>query len=153
MRRFANLAELATCQGSELGVGEWFLIDQPRVDDFARVAGDDLWIHVDTERARLELPQGATIVHGFLMLSMMTALAKQLWSVDSLRDGALYGLDRVRFPSSVATGSSVRLCLAVESAEFTDKGLKITFENVIEVSGSSRPAVVARSTSVLREAA
>lgn len=153
MRRFATLAELATRAGQEIGVGDWLVIDQERVDGFARSGGDDLWIHVDTKRAGTELPGGRTIVHGFLLLALVTHLSSRIWSVASLTGGVLYGVDSVRFPASVATGSAVRLRQSVESAMFTEKGLRISFANIIEAEGLARPAMVARTTSVLTEQA
>jgi acyl dehydratase len=151
VRGFATLSELADCAGQEIGVSDWLVIDQERVDGFARSGGDDLWIHIDTERARTELPGGRTIVHGFLLLALVTHLSGRIWSVASLTGGLLYGVDNVRFPASVATGSAVRLRQSIESAGFTEKGLRVTFNNVIEAEGLARPAAVARTTSILME--
>jgi acyl dehydratase len=151
MKCFATLSELAACAGQEIGVSDRLVIDQERVDGFARSGGDNLWIHVDTERARTELPGGRTIIHGFLLLSLVTHLSGRIWSVASLTGGLLYGVDNVRFPASVATGSAVRLRQSIESAGFTEKGLRITFNNVIEAEGLTRPGAVARTTSILME--
>jgi acyl dehydratase len=153
MRCFATLSELAACTGQEIGSSDWLVIDQARVDGFARAGGDDHWIHLDAERARAELPGGHTIVHGFLLLALVTHLSGRIWAVASLTGGLLYGLDKVRFPASLATGSAVRLRQSLESAEFTEKGLRVMFNNIIEAEGLERPVVIARTINVLMERA
>ena len=47
--------------GREIHVGPWLQIDQQRIDDFARVTGDQQWIHIDPQRAAKESPYGTTI--------------------------------------------------------------------------------------------
>ena len=152
MIEFADLDALAGRAGHELGTSSWRLIDQPMVDAFARLAGDRLWIHCDVERARDELPGGQTIVHGFLLLSMITALAHDIWHVRTLSGGVLYGLGKVRFPRSLPTGSRIRLRLQLAQAERHPQGWRMTFNNIIEDDTSDRPVCVAESVSVLQEA-
>jgi len=65
--------ELTSRIGEPLGVSDWFLVDQARVDDFADVTLDHQFLHVDVERARAT-PFGGTIAHGFLTLSLLVHL-------------------------------------------------------------------------------
>jgi len=65
-----------TLAGREIHVGPWLQIDQQRIDDFARVTGDQQWIHIDPQRAAKESPYGTTIAHGFLTLSLLPYLSQ-----------------------------------------------------------------------------
>lgn len=152
MIEFATLAALGARAGQELGTSDWRPIDQPMVDDFARLGGDTLWIHCDIERARRELPGGRTIVHGYLLLAMTTALAHDIWRVASLRGGVLYGLERVRFPRSLPTGSRVRLRQSLRSAEQRPDGWRLAFTNTVEDDTGGRPVCVSEAISILQEA-
>ena len=58
----------------EVGVSDWIVIDQQMINQFAEATGDHQWIHVDEERAARELPNGKTIAHGYLTLSLIPAL-------------------------------------------------------------------------------
>src|SRR5262249_48590265 len=62
------------CVGRELGTSTWAVVDQARIDQFAACTGDHQWIHVDVERARREGPFGGPIAHGYLTLSLVTAM-------------------------------------------------------------------------------
>ena len=75
MKTFANLAELAACVGQDVAATEWVTITQQQVNQFAEATGDHQWIHVDVERAKAEMPDGKTIAHGFLTLSLVPRLS------------------------------------------------------------------------------
>ena len=83
--------------GKKLGTSGWFTIEQHHIDDFARVTGDDFWIHVDVERARREMPQGKTIAHGLFTLSLVPRLQREIFRVERRGKGLNYGSDRVRY--------------------------------------------------------
>ena len=104
----------------EVATSDWLVVTQDRIDAFADATGDHQWIHVDTERARTETPFGATIAHGFLTLSLLSALMRDAVTVDGPRMTLNYGLNRVRFVSPVPSGSRVRARIALGSTE--DKG-------------------------------
>ncbi|NBR03890.1 MAG: MaoC family dehydratase [Alphaproteobacteria bacterium] len=101
--------------GQELGVSDWFEIDQARIDAFAKVTDDNQWIHVDTERAAREMPDGKTIAHGFLVLSLLPGLSREFFDIDNLARTINYGLNKVRFTSMVPVGSRVRLRQTLKS--------------------------------------
>ena len=52
------MANLKEHVGSELGVSDWNLVDQARINRFAECTGDHQWIHVDPERAKRESRTG-----------------------------------------------------------------------------------------------
>ncbi|WP_134037828.1 MaoC/PaaZ C-terminal domain-containing protein [Streptomyces bluensis] len=88
-----------------LGTSEDHRIDQDRVDAFARVTGDDQWIHVDPERAG---PVGGTIAHGHLLLSLIPVMSTEAFTVTDALRTVNHSLDGVRFRAPVPTGGVVR---------------------------------------------
>ena len=91
---------LKALQGRRIGPTEWREVTQRDIDDFARLSGDDQWIHVDVERAKKESPFGTTIAHGNLTLSMIDGLRRDLISSTGFKLGVNYGWNRVRFPGT-----------------------------------------------------
>lgn len=135
--------------GKELGVSEWLTIDQDRLNLFAEATGDHQWIHVDVERASKEMPDGKTIAHGFLTLSLIPVLSSEIYSIKNKSRGINYGLNKVRFTGMVPVGSRVRLrqsCKQVEDVE--PEGVRVYWENTVEIEGQERPACVAESISI-----
>ncbi|WP_454691755.1 MaoC family dehydratase [Achromobacter aloeverae] len=135
--------------GQSLGTSDWLEIDQARIDAFAAVSGDDNWIHVDVERARRELPDGKTIAHGMLTLSLVTFLGAGICRVRQRSRGINYGSNKVRFTAPVQCGARVRLHRTLEAYDSVDGGARLTFGNRIEIEGMSRPAMVAETISVM----
>ena len=131
--------------GKPLGTSEWMAIDQKMIDTFAALTGDDHWIHIDVERAKREMPNGKTIAHGFLTLSLIPLLQRQVYKIEKRGRGLNYGCNKVRFPGPTPVGSRVRLHQAVKAAEPVEGAVRITFECTIEVEGQPRPAVVAET--------
>ena len=134
----ANLPELA---GQEIGVSEWLTIDQARVDRFAEATGDDQWIHIDPERAGREM--GGTIAHGFLTLSLIPVLARDILVISDRKRGINYGCDKVRFTNTVKVGTRVRLRQKVLAAEPRAGGTQLKSLYTVEIDGEERPACVA----------
>ena len=95
--------------GEEFGVSEWVLVDQAMIDKFADATGDHQWIHVDVERARKEMPDGKTIAHGFLTLSLIPRLSTGIWKIEQRSRGVNYGLNKLRFTGTVPVDTRVRL--------------------------------------------
>jgi acyl dehydratase len=136
------LSDAASLVGRDLGTSEWVRVDQALIDAFAKVTGDDQWIHVDVERANRE--QGGTVAHGFLVLSLMSAMAfRSPVRFAGVRRRVNYGFDRVRFTSFVHAGARVRLRQSVKSVEPRSGGVAITRHCVVEVEGMDKPALVA----------
>jgi acyl dehydratase len=105
--------------GQTVGVSDWKTVEQDEINTFAKLTGDEQWIHVDPERAK-ETAVGTTIQHGFLTLGMSTGLLWQVCVVEGFGMILNYGLNKVRFPSMLATGSRFRM--HVEVAEVKQLG-------------------------------
>lgn len=135
--------------GEEFGVSEWVTIDQAMINKFAEATGDQQWIHVDVERAKNEMLGGKTIAHGFLTLSLLPRLGALIWKIEHRSRGINYGLNKLRFTSPVPEGSRVRLKLKLLGTEdVKGDGVRMTFENIVEIEGQPQPALIAESLSV-----
>ena len=141
MPRKINKDEIQGLIGQELGVSRWFLVDQPRIDGFARLTEDEQWIHVDVERAGREI--GGSIAHGLLTLSLLSAMAADIWAIEGATSTLNYGFDRVRFTAPVPSGGSVRLRETLLKLEARTDGLLITRRCTVERQGGDKPALVA----------
>jgi acyl dehydratase len=140
MRLFTSPDELAAELGKPLGSSEWLPIEQARVDAFAEATGDHQWIHVDPERAAAG-PFGAPVAHGYLTLSLLPVLVKQIFTVQA-RMAVNYGLNRVRFPAPVRVGSRVRATSVVREAQEVVGGIQVVTGTTIEIQGGDKPACV-----------
>ena len=138
-----DLSQLGGLAGREVGVSDWLLVAQDRIDAFADATGDRQWIHVDAERARTGTPFGATIAHGFLTLSLVSALVRDAVTVDGVRMALNYGLNRVRFVSPVPSGSRIRARVALAKIDEMADSIQAIWNVTIERDGGDKPAVVA----------
>jgi len=141
-RTTVRVDELPALAGKDLGHSRWIEITQGEIDGFARLTGDEQWIHVDPDRARTG-PFGATVAHGFLTLSRATGLLYELLHVDGASQILNYGLNRVRFPAPNPVGSRIRMALAVTSVEEVAGGYQVTFGLAFEREGQTKPVCVA----------
>lgn len=150
MKEIERIEDLHGLVGQEIGVSEWMVIDQERVDKFADATGDRQWIHVDAERARREMPNGATIAHGYLTLSLLPILMSQIMTIKNAGKRLNYGCNRIRFTSTVPTGSRVRARQVLKALNpFSNGGVQMVNEVTIEVEGEDRPACVAETISII----
>ena len=138
-----DLSQLAGLVGREIAVSDWLEVAQDRINAFADATGDHQWIHVDPERARTDTPFGATIAHGFLTLSLLSALMRDAITVDGPRMTLNYGLNRVRFVSPVPSGSRIRARVALATIDDMGDSIQATWGVTIEREGGDKPAVVA----------
>ncbi len=153
MQTFNKAADLAARAGTLLGRSDWVTIDQARIDAFAELTGDRHWIHVDIERARREMPDGRTIAHGLLLLSLIPDLQQQMYAVQQRGAGLNYGYDKVRFVSQVQVDSRIRLALVLVDIEPHALGTRILTDATIEIEGRDKPALVARNILLLKDTA
>ena len=143
-------ADLARYVGKEIGVSDWFTVDQAIIDKFAEATGDHQWIHVDVERAKKDMPGGKTIAHGFLTLSLIPMLNHQISHINNVRNGINYGCNKVRFTSPVPAGSKVRARAKLIAADpMTGGGVRLTNQVTVEIEGQERPACVAETMSIV----
>ncbi|MDF1564110.1 MAG: MaoC family dehydratase [Deltaproteobacteria bacterium] len=138
-----DLNELLALKGRSLGNSEWIEVDQARVTAFADATLDHQWIHIDAERAAKETQFGGTIAHGYLTLSLVPYLYHQVIDVQGAKMTINYGLNKVRFPSPVPTGSKVRLGLTVGDVEEIKGGFQVIYQGAMEIEGGEKPAMVA----------
>ena len=101
--------------GQQIGIYDWLEIPQERINLFADATRDHQWIHVDTERAKVESPFKSTIVHGYLTLSLLPYLWNQIIEVNNLKMMVNYGMDKMKFGQAVLSGQSVRLTADLHS--------------------------------------
>ena len=97
-------ADLKSLEGQEIGISDWLLVDQDRVNKFADATDDHQWIHVDVERATREI--GGPIAHGYLTLSLIPNLGADLLHVTGVTRGINYGSNKVRFTGMVRVGKA-----------------------------------------------
>jgi acyl dehydratase len=129
--------------GEEIAVSDWLEVTQARIDQFADATGDHQWIHVDPVRAAAELPSKTTIAHGFLTLSLLSALIRESIRFTGLRMAINYGLNRVRFVSPVPSGSRIRALITLQSVDAVSGGVQVTWLATIERESGEKPAAVA----------
>jgi acyl dehydratase len=142
---FACAADVKAYEGREIGVSDWILVDQERINRFADATEDHQWIHVDVERARRELPIGTTIAHGYLLVSLMPKLLDTFVEFTNMKRVINYGLNEVRFKNMVPAGKRVRMRGKLISARQRAGGLQVIIENTIEIEGETKPACTAET--------
>ena len=137
-------SDLQSLIGQEVGLSRWITVDQARIDAFARVTEDEQFIHVDPERAKAT-PFGGTIAHGFLTLSLASAMSYDaVPPLDGVVMGVNYGFDKLRFLALVPAGSKVRGRFRLLSAEDKGEGRwLLKHELTIEIEGADKPALIA----------
>jgi acyl dehydratase len=138
------IATLRERIGEEIGVSDWILVDQSRIDVFADVTEDRQWIHIDPEAAASS-PFGGTIAHGFLSLSLLSPMCySALPAIEGLQTGVNYGMNSVRFLSPVHSGKRVRGRFELKDlVERTRGRWQMTLNATVEIEGETKPALVA----------
>jgi acyl dehydratase len=146
-----SIATLESFVGRELGVSDWIVVDQARIDAFAQCTGDTQWIHVDVARAKRESPFGGTIAHGYLTLSLLAALAIEIGVIpDDASAGLNYGLDKVRFMTPVKAGARLRNRVSLLAAERKGGGrVVVRTMNELQIEGEDKPALIAETLAML----
>ena len=129
MRVIKSIDDAKALEGEEIGLSDWVVVDQ--------------WIHIDTERAEREMPNGKTIAHGYLTLSLIPALTAKLVEFENLKRAINFGANKVRFYAPVPAGAKVRARATGIQARRRAGALLLTSEVRIEVEGENKPACVA----------
>ena len=136
------MSALTDLLGRELGPTDWLVVDQARIDEFARATDDPQWIHVDPVRAA-EGPFGTTVAHGYLTLSLCVPLMGQALQLTGYRMGINYGVNRVRFPAPLPSGSRIRGRFTVQSVDEVEGGEQSVVLVTIERESADKPVCVA----------
>lgn len=143
-----TIAALRELEGREIGLSDWVKIDQAMINQFAEATGDRQFIHVDADAAATTF-LGGTVAHGYLTLSLIPMLDRTRSGIQiELGERMIvnYGLNRVRFPAPVPSGSKVRLRTQLVSVEDIDETtLHLTQLQTVEVESSEKPACVAET--------
>jgi acyl dehydratase len=137
-----GIAGIKAHEGRHLGTSKWLRIDQARIDAFADATLDFDWIHTKPELAK-DGPFGKTIAHGYLTLSMVFALLREVYVFEDIKMGLNYGIDRLRFPAPVPVDSQIRVDVVLKEAKDVPDGVQVTFDCTIECDATEKPAVVA----------
>jgi acyl dehydratase len=138
-----SIAALRDHVGREVAISDWLEVTQERINQFAEATDDRQWIHTDPERAARESPFKETIAHGFLTLSLLSALGQRAMSISGVRMGLNYGLNRVRFVSPVPAGARVHGRFTLATVEDIKGGVQAMWSVTIEREGSEKPSCVA----------
>jgi acyl dehydratase len=129
--------------GEEIAASDWVEISQARIDQFAEATGDTQWIHIDAVRAAAESPFKTTIAHGFLTLSLMSALIREAMQFHHLRLAINYGMNRMRFVAPVPAGSRIRARFTPVSVEDISGSVQVTWQVTIDREHADKPCCVA----------
>ena len=135
-----NYPEFESYLGKELGVSSWHKITQDQISKFADATLDHQWIHIDAELAAKEGPFQATIAHGYLTLSLIPYLWKQIVDIRNLKMEINYGIESLKFGQAVVVDSEVRLRAKLASIANLRGVTKATLAVELEISGQSKPA-------------
>ena len=145
------MTALKSLIGEELGPSRWIDVSQERINSFADATDDHQWIHVDRERAASG-PFGTTIAHGYLTLSLVVPMLGEVLPRDA-EGGKMtvnYGVNRVRFPAPVPSGSDVRATMEIVDVREKGEGwVEVVQRFVVEVRGGDKPACVAETVVLL----
>jgi acyl dehydratase len=141
----ATIEDARALEGTEVGVSDWVLIDQARINKFAEATDDNQWIHCDPERAAAELPIGSTIAHGYLTVSLIPSLIENFVEFVGLERVINYGMNKVRFKAMVPVDCRVRVRATLKSARKRAGALQFILNITVEVEGQKRPACEAET--------
>jgi acyl dehydratase len=145
-----SISDLAGEIGREIGVSDWMSVDQRMIEGFAASTGDRQWIHVDVERAARESPFGGPVAHGFLTLALIPVLSDDIAVLpEGVKVVINYGLDRLRFLTPVKSGSRVRMrSKLLDVQQKAPDRFLVKIEQVIEIEGEEKPALIADTLSL-----
>lgn len=145
-----SLVEIMKRVGTEIGISDWLAVDQTMIDTFADATHDHQFIHVDPERAKAETPYGGTIAHGFLTLSLLSALNySALPKIREQTMGINYGFEKIRFMSPVKCGARVRGRFMLAETRLRGANmLMLTYDVTVEIENEHKPALTATWTTI-----
>lgn len=140
---FKHLVDMKAVVGTEIGLTDWFQIDQEKINTFATLTEDEQWIHVDPEKSKLHSPYKTTVAHGFMVLSLASKFVYETCTVNDIVMGVNYGLDKVRFPNATPCGAMLRGRVSLIDFEERPNAARYKVKIVFELQGQEKPACVA----------
>ncbi|MDP6437365.1 MAG: MaoC family dehydratase [Gammaproteobacteria bacterium] len=141
--RIASVEDARALEGTEIGLTDWILVDQQRIDKFADATGDHQWIHTDPERAAREFPLGTTCAHGALTISLITGMTTELVELKGDERFINYGINKARFRAMVPSGSKVRIRAVLKSGRKRAGALQLILSCAVEMEGHEKPVATA----------
>ena len=140
----ASIEEIVSRVGQEVGISDWILVDQPRIDTFAEVTEDHQFIHIDPDAAA-KTPFGGTVAHGFLTLSLLSRMAADaMLRPEQIKMGVNYGFEKIRFMAPVRSGKRVRGRFRLDRFEEKKPGQwQFMHQVTVEIEGEDKPALIA----------
>jgi acyl dehydratase len=147
-RIITSRADVESLVGQDLGHSDGLVIDQQRIDRFAEATDDHQWIHVNPDRARSG-PFGQTVAHGYLTLALVPRLTAEIFTLDFGSARLNYGSEKVRFPSPVSVGSTVRASATFVDVRSRPHGTQITTRVTITADGADKPACITEAMTLV----
>lgn len=138
-----SIDDLEGVEGTTYGPSTWVAVTQERIGLFADATDDHQWIHVDLDRAGRG-PFGSTIAHGYLTLSLVPRFLAELVNVRGATMGVNYGLNKVRFPAPLPSGSEINASITMGHMKRVRTGAQMTFDVTIRAAGIDKPVCVAQ---------
>ena len=137
--------EVSEKLGKVVGKSEWYLIDQAMIDSFANLTKDNFFIHVDPERVKKETPLVSTIAHGFLSVSLLSAMSYDcVPGIEGAHFGLNYGFNKLRFVSPVPVNSRIRGHFTLNNIEKKDTGeITMIYDVIVELENQEKPVLAA----------
>ncbi len=133
--------EFASYLGKELGKSDWIEVTQERINLFADATLDHQWIHVDTERAKTESPYKSTIAHGYLTLSLLPYLYRQVVDANNIKMLVNYGMDKMKFGTPVLAGKRVQLTCSLYNIANLRGTAKVEIKFRLDIEDEKKPAL------------
>ena len=145
MDQQAVIQQMRSQIGHDIGVSDWFLIDQKRINQFCECTDDEQWIHTDAERAA-KGPYGRTIAPGFLAVSLISAMSKSkqiAFDHSAVQMLLNYGMNKVRFLNPIPVDSRLRSRMVLLAVEEKSPGrVLVTTRHTMEIEGSDAPVCI-----------
>lgn len=135
-----NFEEYKSYLGKELGLSKWHTINQEQINKFADATLDHQWIHVDQEKAKTDGPFKATIAHGYLTISLIPYLWKQIADVRNIKMEINYGIERFKFGQAVVVDNEVQLKAKLVSIADLKGVTKVVIKATLMIKGQAKPA-------------
>jgi acyl dehydratase len=145
-----NVSEIKKYIGKKIGTSQWLTVTQKMINDFASATLDFQWVHIDIEKAKALMPEGKTIAHGYLSMSLASQFLYQLITIKHVNSFINYGINKARFITPVKEGSRIRMHASIANAEEQGNGtVKLFLTCEMELEGAEKPAYVAELISLV----
>lgn len=137
-----NFEEYEAHLGKELGISQWHTITQEQINKFADATLDYQWIHTDTDRAKTDSPFNTTIAHGYLTLSLIPYLWKQIADIRNIKMEINYGIESFKFGQAVKVNSEIQLKAKLLAISNLRGITKVVIQAILDIKGEAKPAYI-----------